>query len=500
MEEHWTSKRNKISINSLKLWDENPRLSEYKSSSTDREIVRSLLEANGNSGLRALTNKIVDNGWQELESVVVIAQARKKGSSKQEYLVLEGNRRVSCLKLLNSPALALKPADKIFFARRRKDMGDSFSQIIRVCVAPDEEQAIKYVTARHTQRPIMMWDAGDNHRWIHSLYLKYDEDIESVSEIMGLDQPKIRAALTSIYLRDYVIDKGLLSTSDARVLQEESFPWSTLDRTISFSGFKDRLGLLFSDGVLSSTKGEEYFNGMLSGIFSRIAEGYVSPQKKGVITSRSCKNSVEANNFAEEIEASLPKDTGEHSTSVYPIREQSSTNTAQNEDETEEDIQPAKSGNGGKRSNGCLADGYEISTTDERICGLFNSLKKVSPRSHPDAVALVLRCLIELSAKHYIKKHERYPAFKKYAKNINQDPTLATAIKFLKAECSDILDPNLFKSFQMLQESGSLISLTSLNLVAHSEYHSMSTQELRDFWKRIGVKFFVELLSMAPEK
>lgn len=88
-----------VPISKLKLDTENPRLpSEYSDQAT---IIQYLLE---NEKVENLAKDIAQRGANPFDMIGVLKNPENEGDD--EYIILEGNRRICALMLLNNPDLA----------------------------------------------------------------------------------------------------------------------------------------------------------------------------------------------------------------------------------------------------------------------------------------------------------------------------------------------------------------------------------------------------------
>lgn len=88
----------KISIKELSLWDENPRFPDKYFNKNEKELI-GYMASKESFELLKLAKEIVDGfDTPPLEKLVVF----KSGS---KHIVLEGNRRLACYKLLINPKL-----------------------------------------------------------------------------------------------------------------------------------------------------------------------------------------------------------------------------------------------------------------------------------------------------------------------------------------------------------------------------------------------------------
>lgn len=136
------AQQKKIALSSLLLDSQNPRLDEGNES--QRDAIRALIDEQGEKLI-----VLAENGLNPIDIPLVI---RDETGSRKRYRVLEGNRRVAALKLLNHPDLgdgALKKAQM----QRLKSLGHTMKQdpirTITCCVMKDRTEADTWIELRH---------------------------------------------------------------------------------------------------------------------------------------------------------------------------------------------------------------------------------------------------------------------------------------------------------------------------------------------------------------
>jgi hypothetical protein len=339
-----------------------------------------------------------------------------------------------------------------------------------------------------------MWDAADNHRWINTIYDKFDNDIDLVAEMIGLSAPDIKAKLISFRLREFAVKKSLLTEAEINAMTEENFPWSSLDRILSYASIKEDLGLEFEDNKLTSNKSPEFFSGYVKEIFSGVVLGTNDKEAPNSIHSRTNKD--QADTIAESIKKRITLTESGKGTSVYPLNDQP----------VKAAPQPPLPSGGAKKSkrakgNGALANGYEITSSNNKIRGLFYSLQKIAYKSHPVAVTLIMRCLLELSIRDFIDGKSLRGNFIQFCearnKNKGEAPSLDNAVLFLKSLGKEHIDKTVLESFDLYKDPRSLIGSKSINLVTHGKTHALPPEEIKKFWDHAGVPIFSELISMV---
>ena len=134
-----------IELNKLMIWSDNPRhftegidVNEYD----ENEIINILIDVVGTDKMFNLMADIVSSNGLMGNILPVVVQKDNK------YLVYDGNRRVSSLKLLNNPNIAEDDSLKTKNKKLVKDCDLSFSNKLNVYVT-DEENALELMDKIH---------------------------------------------------------------------------------------------------------------------------------------------------------------------------------------------------------------------------------------------------------------------------------------------------------------------------------------------------------------
>jgi hypothetical protein len=105
-------KRIEVSIDKVNLFEENPRFEPVKS---QREALFALL-ANQGDKLVELAKDIKENGLNPGDAPYLIQDTK----DSDFYIVLEGNRRFACLKILENPGLIKDFAEQKYYKKFKK--------------------------------------------------------------------------------------------------------------------------------------------------------------------------------------------------------------------------------------------------------------------------------------------------------------------------------------------------------------------------------------------
>jgi hypothetical protein len=151
-----------ILLSKLKLDPTNPRHPEFES---QREIIEWMTSGGGRIGekLVVLAKDIASFGLNPADRVMVVADEKESG----QFAVLEGNRRLTAVKLLNNPDLAPTEHWQKRFSRLRPS---NYSPIERIpcTVFGDARRAFHFIELRHLGESggagIVPWEAEQKAR------------------------------------------------------------------------------------------------------------------------------------------------------------------------------------------------------------------------------------------------------------------------------------------------------------------------------------------------
>lgn len=154
-----------ISLNNLLLDHENPRLADVQGN--QRETIRVLLASLGDKIVN-LAADIQSQGVDPTQLLLVMPEDEKE----KRFIVLEGNRRLAALKLLENPDLADGVLSKSQYDRLRK-LSQQFARhpmrSINCAVVQTREDADHWINLRHTGERqgagIVPWGATESARF-----------------------------------------------------------------------------------------------------------------------------------------------------------------------------------------------------------------------------------------------------------------------------------------------------------------------------------------------
>jgi hypothetical protein len=129
-----------------------------------------------------LATDILKQGYFENEVPIVLAQ-------NQKYIVLEGNRRVCCLKALNNPHLTpTKYTNKISQLLTRYELeAQNLPKSIRVLVVNTREEAAPHIARLHTKTTKEKWTLDQQATFYYNQYLQGTK----ISTILASDENRV---------------------------------------------------------------------------------------------------------------------------------------------------------------------------------------------------------------------------------------------------------------------------------------------------------------------
>lgn len=172
-----------LAIDSLRLDPENPRLPEAPKPRSQDELIKLLAD---DYSLSELGRSLADNGFFSEEPLAAIRASKAK---EAEYIVIEGNRRLAALKLLNDKELRtrlkLDEWDEIA-SRRRYDLSR-----VPVIAYQKREDLLTFMGFRHITG-VKPWEPLAKARFIHSLIEEHGMNFQEAARRVGSKANAIR--------------------------------------------------------------------------------------------------------------------------------------------------------------------------------------------------------------------------------------------------------------------------------------------------------------------
>jgi hypothetical protein len=215
-----------VKLDQLRLDPRNPRLKEGMENASQAEL---LAELATEYELQDLARSIADNGYFSEEPLVAV-----KDKNKPTWTIVEGNRRLAALQLLERPDAA--PRDL-----RKQWTELSVNRLKRVSSVPILEydkrnEVTPYLGFRHITG-VMQWRPYQKARYISQLVEDNELTFPQIARVIGSKSPTVREHYIAYTLVRQARDQMLIDTTFA----EASF--GVLRRSLSDPNIRSFIGL-----------------------------------------------------------------------------------------------------------------------------------------------------------------------------------------------------------------------------------------------------------------
>ena len=396
-----------------------------------------------------LAKDIAERGLSPIDGVLVLPNPE----STSEYVVWEGNRRITALKLIDDPNRCPDPILRRKFADIAGKAKIPVPHEIECTIAPSVEEADRLIELRH-QGPqdgvgTLPWDGQQKSRHLQRLgkkgrYAFSHQIIDAFAD--KLDQE----------LREKVTGTG--------------FAISTLDRLLKNPEVRDFLGITNEDGIPRRSLHEKETLKGLSRILEDIADGM--PVKKVYNTSQQRKY---IRGFPPENTPDRKQNLKDSIAMVPPLESQSMRSIVRSKAISY------------KRSHLIPTD-VHYAIKDKRLNTIYRELRDIDLSGHRNAVAVLFRVFVELSIELYLEKH-RVP----YHDNDKLAKKAEIAINHMKEKAW--ADTKIVKGIQTgISSPHNPLSFNTFNAYVHNRHFHPSPQDLATAWDN-GQPFFDVLFS-----
>lgn len=192
-----------IKIKDLHLWNENARLPDLYFNLEEDELIKYII-SNRSFKIKELIDEIIkDFDLPQLEKLIV-------WNDDENYIVLEGNRRLTGYKLLVNPEIIKKSHKALFnFLIEKKNsitINESFT--LECLISEDKTQCFRYIDRKHSN--------GNNEvNWGEPERINYQQrrGIETQSSILKLGiNNYVRNLDIPVSLKNQILGKGFVTT------------------------------------------------------------------------------------------------------------------------------------------------------------------------------------------------------------------------------------------------------------------------------------------------
>lgn len=237
-----------IKLENLKFDEKNPRLPLRLQGVTNENQIIDYMVKYGN--IVELMLSIAETGYSDAEPLLVVKD------HDENYIVVEGNRRLSALKLLSNPELS------------KVRVGSINEVILNAKHIPTEipcilynkrEDVLDYLGYRHITG-VKDWGALEKARYLDQLYQIHIEDTQpdeiysKLAKMIGSRADYVSKLHMALKLYDKANDQAYYGAD----IKEEDISFSWLTTALGYKGIRDFIGLSLSDCCLQNLNEENY--------------------------------------------------------------------------------------------------------------------------------------------------------------------------------------------------------------------------------------------------
>jgi len=443
-----TPYRKLLAVAQLLLDIRNPRLPEIQENQAD--AIKSMVRSQGGR-LLVLAQHMVEKG-PNLSALVCVMPSEE---SEGEYVVLDGNRRITVLKLLENPLLAEGAIDN-----------STLDKIKRLSVRFDKKPITEFEC-------VVYADREEADPWIELIHRGQAQGaglVEWDGQVAARYDARKGSTPAALQVLDYVRDNGNISTKTKQLINNGRFPITNLERLINTPYVRKKLGIERENGdVVTVYPADEVLKG-LSKMVEDLGSGDYTVTKLKTQDQR-----IEYINSYNK--ADLP-DSAQSLTQSYKLGVTPPTNSGSR----------GGSGSSGSRGKG---SGYKqrvtlvpstcrLSISPPRIYKVFGELKKLNVDEYPNAAAVMLRVFIELSMDYFLE-HTIVWTEQKIDNSYLRDK--------LQSVSNHMKNNGLMTEVELAPVSKAIsgqtllaASVKTMNGYVHSRYYSPQATELKTAW------------------
>ena len=361
-----------------------------------------------------------------------------------KYIVHEGNRRLTAIKLIDNPRIIpLDKKTKLFFQKLKENYGENLPSQIECTVFSQEQETHHWIQLKHT---------GEN-------------DGAGVVRWNNKQQGRFEAYITDTKPKKHIQVQNFMETNE---IPFQGYS-TTLQRLINNPDVRKKIGIYFENGDLKYKSKQTAIDNL-----NRIS----SAMKKPDFTVRKLEHVKDIKKWINGILSDELQ-----STAVTRRKERIVKRTT-------------------KRST-LIPQDFAISISHQRIDSICKELKKLDIDKYTNAVAVLFRVFLELSINHFIEKkeEERVNLLKELEekpkknnqgeRNIFLRQKMTIVCKYMEKE-KKLTKNELHPVRIAIEKRYDISSIQTFNSYVHNLDHFPSDNDLKNSWNNMQ-KFISKL-------
>lgn len=472
----WPERR--LNVSGLLLDARNPRIPPGASELSQRQLIEELIE---HDSVYDLARDIATTGFDPLELLIGLEEDGRT-------VILEGNRRLAALKILEKPDLA---PDR--FTKRLKQLAqsDGIPGRVRVLVAPSRDEAAPLILRKHTREQIQRWSPLMQARFYRSL-TEAGVTIKDMAKRYGVPPGEIASFLRLDSMYRLARSMELPEEVAAAVNDPRQFPGSVLERLLDGRDFRGFLGIEFdADGGITARVNAKDFRKAYSRVLSDIAAKRIDTR-----TANKAEDTVK---YIEKHWANLKPKPQNKALSLDELAGKTTAPAAAPQEPTKTSASTPRA-----TTRRPIPPGLRCTIDDDRVREIFKELKALTPSRYANAHAVLLRILLELAVNHYVTKTGGMKQLLEKAAKANKgadwSPSLRHMLRPLLADPSFQARPLARKAVNsLLNDDGkSTLSVETLDGFVHNNFEWPDERQIQRMWNALKDVLVIVLSEPTP--
>lgn len=492
-----------IDIDKLLINKENPR---FEPTDTENVSIYTMAEKQGKK-LINLAQDIVENGLNPLENIAVMPS-----ETEEYYIVKEGNRRITCLKILKNIARFKDISEYDKFLELESKIKDESIFSIKCTVFENEEECNRWIHLKHTGenqgKGVVSWDNASQERFKELTGKEPTSGFIAYKLIQSTGYTfKKKPAITTInrildskpgkkYFKFY-LNKGALinENTEEELIKKLTHLFELVDNnTINSRNINTvneielRLQELFLNEFEDSCDKNVHMPVQID-LFKNI-------QKQTDITTDDNQSTNKNKMIQKENLNQVSKkiDDIEQKENISLVPENISVKQGENNNNSSDstgDYQVAvglehKSNNKRVRQiphstqrKTVIPNSFKIRTSESKINNLLHELKNLEVDNFPNAASISLRVLIEITVDYYGELENCFTGL--------HNPSLADKIKRIRKHLEQIgfKEDQLIPFDNILGAPNTIYSTNTFNKYVHHTKFQATPSDLKLAWDNI---------------
>lgn len=358
-----------------------------------------------------------------------------------KFIVADGNRRTTCLKLLANPRRAPTVELQDFFTTIRKQWKGKFPDKIQCRIEVNRDRVDDILFRRHTGIQKGIGQAGWNDRMQNNFVIRTGKN--SGTNVADEIEKRLKAA---------------------ELLPSKKIPRSNMNRLLSAEPIRNRLGFSVKKGKFEYLRNEDVVHRALNRVADDLASGRLTLNDIWDTERKLAYIDTLDHDGILPTVADTPKSTPKPKSLPFKPK-------------------PSPAPKSEIQSHVIPHTEYGVVWTGrlQRHHAIWEELQfKLNLSDHPNAISVLLRVLLELAVEHYIAQNS--------LSTVNDNDKLAK--KMLRV-AEDLHSNNKINAkyrdvFKKTQNMDALISMDTLNRYVHSPQFAPSPDHLKAMWNTLA--------------